>query len=102
MRAPGLAAPPAALAAGKPLPAAPRTPEASRKFQAAMLTELMRPLFPHLTPLGALSSASGSLSTEVVGFLFGEAISAKLAERDPFGLGRLVAEAANRRHAQSS
>lgn len=95
-----LAAPPAALTAGRPLPAAPRTPETARKFQAAMLTELMRPLFPNFAPLGAMSSSSGQFTTEVVGFLFGEAISAKLAERDPFGLGRLVAEAASRRHGQ--
>lgn len=100
MTGPGFAAPAAALAGGKPLPSAPRSPETARKFQAAMLTELMRPLFPNFAPLGAMSSSSGQFTTEVVGFLFGEAISAKLAERDPFGLGRLVAEAASRRHGQ--
>jgi len=49
----------AALAAtNRAPPAAPRTAEAARKFQATILTELMRPLFPRLAPLGSMSSPS--------------------------------------------
>lgn len=92
----------AALAAtNRAPPAAPRTAEAARKFQATILTELMRPLFPHFAPLGSISSSSGNFATEVVGYLFGEAITGKLAERDPFGLGRLVQESAGHRHGQA-
>lgn len=95
-----LASPPVLPVGGRALPAAPRTAETARKFQATVLTELMRPLFPNLAPLGALSSSSGNFATEVVGYLFGEAISGKLAERDPFGLARLVQDSAARRHGQ--
>ncbi len=95
-------APAAVTAPTRPLPAAPRTAEAARKFQATVLTELMRPLFPHMAPLGALSSSSGNFTTEVVGYLFGEAISSKLAERDPFALAKLIQDSAARRHGQGT
>jgi Rod binding domain-containing protein len=73
-------------------PALGRRPDAAAaavKFEATMVTELLRPMLSSLSGLGSLGGGQPTMAP-LIEHAVGEAIAATLTARDPFGLAAKI------------